>query len=59
MKLNIDGCREYIKRNCISSYSELSEELGVEVSVLHLWKAGGKMGYDAVRDIYIIDSEKR
>ncbi len=29
MKLNIDGCREYIAENGVKGYGELSEKLGV------------------------------
>jgi len=52
MKLNIDGCREYIAENGVKDYGELSEKLGVGIAVLKLWEEGYKMGYEAVRRIY-------
>ena len=52
MKLNIAGCRAFIERNGIEDYQSLSSVLGVSVSVLKLLEQGGKIGYDAVREIY-------
>lgn len=52
MKLNIAGCRAFIERNGIEDYQALSSVLGVSVSVLKLLEQGGKIGYDAVREIY-------
>ena len=52
MKLNIAGCRAFIKRNGIEDYQALSSVLGVSVSVLKLLEQGGRIGYDAVREIY-------
>lgn len=58
MKLNIDGCREYIAENGVKGYGELSEKLGVGIAVLKLWEEGYKMGYEAVRRIYNRIGEK-
>lgn len=52
MKLNIAGCRAFIERNGIEDYQSLSSVLGVSVSVLKLLEQGGRIGYDAVREIY-------
>ena len=52
MKLNIAGCRAFIERNGIEDYQALSSVLGVSVSVLKLLEQGGRIGYDAVREIY-------
>lgn len=52
MKLNIAGCRAFIERNGIKDYQALSSVLGVSVSVLKLLEQGGRIGYDAVREIY-------
>lgn len=52
MKLNIAGCRAFIERNGIEDYQAFSSVLGVSVSVLKLLEQGGKIGYDAVREIY-------
>lgn len=52
MKLNIAGCRAFIERRGIENYQTLSSVLGVSVSVLKLLEQGGKIGYDAVREIY-------
>ena len=52
MKLNIAGCRAFIERNGIEDYQSLSSVLGVSISVLELLEQGGKIGYDAVREIY-------
>ena len=52
MKLNIAGCRAFIERNGIEDYQALSSLLGVSVSVLKLLEQGGRIGYDAVREIY-------
>lgn len=52
MKLNIAGCRAFIERRGIENYHTLSSVLGVSVSVLKLLEQGGKIGYDAVREIY-------
>ena len=52
MKLNIAGCRAFIERNGIEDYQALSSVLGVSVSVLELLEQGGRIGYDAVREIY-------
>ena len=52
MKLHIAGCRAFIERNGIEDYQTLSSVLGVSVSVLELLEQGGKIGYDAVREIY-------
>lgn len=52
MKLNIAGCRAFIKRKGIGNYRELSQELGISVTVLLLLEQGNEIGYDAVREIY-------
>lgn len=52
MKLNIAGCRAFIERNGIEDYQSLSSALGISVSVLELLEQGGRIGYDAVREIY-------
>ena len=52
MKLNIAGCRAFIERNGIEDYQAHSSVLGVSVSVLKLLEQGGRIGYDAVREIY-------
>lgn len=52
MKLNIAGCRAFIERKGIKDDRELSEELGLGVSVLKLLEQGSEIGYDAVRDLY-------
>lgn len=52
MKLNIDGCRSYCKRNNVRNYVELSAVLGLSVTVLKLLEQGIEIGYDAVKDIY-------
>ena len=52
MKLKIAGCRAFIERRSIDDYQALSSVLGVSVSVLKLLEQGGKIGYDAVREIY-------
>ena len=52
MKLNIAGCRAFIERNGIEDYQAFSSVLGVSVSVLKLLEQGGRIGYDAVREIY-------
>ena len=52
MKLNIAGCRAFIKRKGIGNYRELSQELGISVTVLLLLEQGNEIGYDAVRDLY-------
>ena len=52
MKLNIAGGRAFIEQNGIEDYQALSSVLGVSVSVLELLEQGGKIGYNAVREIY-------
>ena len=52
MKLNIAGCRAFIERKGIGNYRELSSVLGIGVSVLKLLEQGGRIGYDAVRELY-------
>lgn len=52
MKLNIAGCRAFIERKGIGNYQELSQELGISISVLLLLEQGNEIGYDAVRDLY-------
>lgn len=52
MKLNIAGCRAFIERKGIRNYRELSQELGIGVTVLLLLEQGNEIGYDAVRDLY-------
>ena len=52
MKLHIAGCRAFIERRGIKGYQELSQELCLSVTVLLLLEQGGKIGYDAVREIY-------
>ena len=52
MKLNIAGCKAFIERIGIEDYQSLSSVLGVSVSVLKLLEQGGRIGYDAVREIY-------
>ena len=52
MKLNIAGCRVFIERRNIEDYQEFSQELGISISVLLLLEQGGRIGYDAVREIY-------
>ena len=52
MKLNIAGCRAFIERKGIGNYQELSQELGISISVLLLLEQGNEIAYDAVRDLY-------
>lgn len=52
MKLNIAGCHAFIERKGIGNYRELSQELGLSVTVLLLLEQGNEIGYDAVRDLY-------
>ena len=52
MKLNIAGCRAFIEQKGIGNYQELSQELGISISVLFLLEQGNEIGYDAVREIY-------
>ena len=52
MKLNIAGCRAFIERKGIGNYQELSQEMGISISVLLLLEQGNEIGYDAVRDLY-------
>ena len=52
MKLSIAGCCAFIERKGIKDYRELSEELGLGVTVLLLLEQGSEIGYDAVRDLY-------
>lgn len=52
MKLNIAGGRAFIEQNGIEDYQALSSLPGVSVSVLELLEQGGKIGYNAVREIY-------
>lgn len=52
MKLNIAGCRAFIEQKGIGNYQELSQELGISISVLLLLEQGNEIGYDAVRDLY-------
>ena len=52
MKLNIAGCRAFIERKGFGNYQELSQELGISISVLLLLEQGNEIGYDAVRDLY-------
>lgn len=52
MKLNIAGCRAFIEQKGIGNYQELSQELGISISVLLLLEQGNEIGYDAVREIY-------
>ena len=52
MKLNIAGCRAFIERKGIGNYRELSEVLGIGVSVLKSLERGGRIGYGAVRELY-------
>ena len=52
MKLNIAGCRAFIEQKGIENYQELSQELGISISVLLLLEQGNEIGYDAVRDLY-------
>ena len=52
MKLNIAGCRAFIEQKRIGNYQELSQELGISISVLLLLEQGNEIGYYAVRDLY-------
>ena len=52
MKLHIAGCRAFIEQKGIGNYQELSQELGISISVLLLLEQGNEIGYDAVRDLY-------
>lgn len=52
MKLNIKGCRTYCENHSIGNYIELSEALGLNVTVIGLLEQGIEIGYDAVKDIY-------
>lgn len=52
MKLNIKGCRAYCEEHSIVGYLELSEVLGLNITVLRLLEQGVSIGYDAVKDIY-------
>ncbi|MCD8372591.1 MAG: hypothetical protein LUD27_04755 [Clostridia bacterium] len=58
MKLNIDGCREFIKEKGIKNYVQLAEALDLGVEVIKLLEQGVRIGYDVVRDIYNKHGEK-
>ena len=52
MKLNIKGCRRYIRQHDITDYEALATHLGIEVEMLKALEQGAKLGYELLKDIY-------
>ena len=52
MKLNVKGCREFIRERNIKDYAELAKEFESEVVALKRLEEGAPVGYDFVRDLY-------
>lgn len=52
MKLNIKGCRRYVRQHGITDYEAFAAHLGIEVDTLKALEQGARLGYELLKGIY-------